>query len=161
MLSVYLLGVGLAACPPAVQIEQPDCGVQLVATARIQVNTQRMAAIISAFRRENGLGPVRVDAQLNAFALRHSRAMATYNAMGHDVGASWSERRRAVRARVMAENVGAAYNNVDEAFESWRNSPSHRANMLDPVVTRIGIAAVPAPGSQFYRNFWTLVLASR
>jgi uncharacterized protein YkwD len=46
-----------------------------------------------------------------------------------------------------------------EAFSGWRDSPPHRANMLKPGVTRMGIAAVYAPNSK-YKVFWTLIMAS-
>ena len=161
MNAAYLLGLGLIVCPaePQVQIEPPDSCVTLAAAAHVQVNAHALASIISAFRREHGLGPVTVDPELNRFAQAHARNMAAYNMMGHDVGGSFSERRRTLRARIVVENVGAAYNNVSEAFASWRDSPSHRANMLDPDMTRMGIGAVPTSDG-FYKSFWALVMAS-
>ena len=161
MIVAYMLGLGMAACAPAAKLQPQDQSCYLnVAAMHAVVNAQAAASLISAFRRENGLGPVTVDAELMRFAQTHARAMATYNQMGHDVGVSFTERRRTIRARVVAENVGAAYRTVSEAFVGWRDSPAHRANMLDPAVTRIGIAAVDAPGSDYYKNFWALVLAS-
>lgn len=161
MNAAFVLGLGLIVCPPdlQVQFENPNCYVELAAAQQVQVNAHALASIISAFRRENGLGPVTVDPELNRFAQAHARNMAAYNMMGHDVGASFSERRRTLRARIVVENVGAAYNNVSEAFASWRDSPSHRANMLDPDMTRMGVGAVPTSDG-FYKSFWALVMAS-
>ena len=161
MNAAFMLGLGLIACPaePRITTEQPDTCVTLAAAQHVQVNAQALASIISNFRREHGLGPVTVDPELNRFAQAHARNMAAYNMMGHDVGTSFSERRRALRARVVVENVGAAYNNVSEAFASWRDSPSHRANMLDPDMTRMGVGAVPT-SHNFYKSFWALVMAS-
>jgi uncharacterized protein YkwD len=158
MLASYVLGLGLMACgaDAPVRTEQPPCPITLAAAARVVVNAQAAATIISEFRRSHGLGPVIVDQELMRFAQVHARAMAARNMMSHD---GFSERRRAVRARVVVENVGAAYNNVAEAFASWRDSPSHRANMLDPDMTRVGIAAVPV-SDNFYKSFWALALAS-
>jgi uncharacterized protein YkwD len=45
-----------------------------------------------------------------------------------------------------------------EAFSGWRDSPPHRANMLNGNVTKMGIAAVYAPKSK-YKVFWSLILA--
>ena len=45
------------------------------------------------------------------------------------------------------------------AFQSWRDSPPHRANMLKNGVTKLGIAASYAPNTK-YKVFWTLILAS-
>jgi uncharacterized protein YkwD len=55
------------------------------------------------------------------------------------------------------ENVGAGYHTLAEAFSGWRDSPSHRANMLNRG-TRMGIASAYAPGSK-YKVFWALILA--
>ena len=57
------------------------------------------------------------------------------------------------------ENISAGYHTLAEAFSGWRDSPSHRANMLKSGVTRMGIAAVYAPGSK-YKVFWALILAA-
>ena len=161
MLAGIILGIGMVACPAHQELltRQPSCYVSLAAAARVQVNAHALASIISAFRREHGLGPVTVDPELNRFAEAHARSMAAHNMMGHDVGTSFSERRRSIRARIVVENVGAAYNNVAEAFASWRDSPSHRANMLDPDMTRIGIGAAPTYDT-YYKSFWALVMAS-
>ena len=56
------------------------------------------------------------------------------------------------------ENISAGYHTLAEAFSGWRDSPPHRANMLNRGVARLGIAAVYAPGSK-YKVFWALILA--
>ena len=63
-------------------------------------------------------------------------------------------------ARVAVENVGAGYHTLAEAFSGWRDSPPHRANMLNGSVNRMGIAAVYAPQSK-YKVFWALIMASK
>ena len=55
-------------------------------------------------------------------------------------------------------NLSAGYRRLAEAFSGWRDSPPHRANMLLSGATRMGIAAVYAPGSK-YKVFWALILA--
>jgi uncharacterized protein YkwD len=56
------------------------------------------------------------------------------------------------------ENIGAGYHTLAEAFSGWRDSPPHRANMLNGNVTKMGIAAAYAPQSK-YKVFWSLILA--
>ena len=65
----------------------------------------------------------------------------------------------AVVAECGVENIGAGYHTLAEAFTGWRDSPGHRDNMLKKGVTKMGIAAVYAPGSK-YKVFWTLILAA-
>lgn len=162
MLATFLFGIGLAACAaePQVTEEMPSFYVSLAST-RTEVDAKAAASMISGFRRNNGLGSVTVDRELMRLALEQARTMADRNEMGHNVGVSFSERIRKsnVRARAVVENVAAGYHTLAEAFSGWRDSPGHRANMLTPEATRMGIAAVYAPGSK-YKVFWALILAS-
>jgi uncharacterized protein YkwD len=169
MLANFIVGIGLlgglagSAASDAgarLQTEQQNMIVRVTAARVVHVNAAAMASLVSAFRREHGLGPVTVDPTLTHLAHEQARNMAAYNMIGHDVGRSFSERRRGIRARVVVENLGAAYGSVAEAFAGWRDSPSHRANMLDPDMTRLGIAAAPTSDS-YYRVFWALMMASR
>src|SRR5262249_11063278 len=82
---------------------------QTQTVSRTHVHSRTAAAMISQLRRSQGLGPVSVDPELTRFAQAHAQAMASHMQMGHDVGASFSERRRSIRARIVVENVGAAY----------------------------------------------------
>jgi hypothetical protein len=53
--------------------------------------------------------------------------------------------------------IGTPYHTLADAFSGWRDSPPHRANMLNRSVTRMGIAAAYAPTSK-YKVFWALIL---
>jgi uncharacterized protein YkwD len=162
MLAAFILGIGLAACAaePQAPDEMPSFYVSL-ASMRTDVDAKAAASMISGFRRNNGLGPVHVDRELMRLAQEQARTMAARNELGHNVGMPFAERIRnsTVRASAVVENVAAGYHTLAEAFSGWRDSPGHRANMLTPEATRIGIAAVYAPGSK-YKVFWTLILAS-
>ena len=163
MLCSFFLALGLAGCAaeqPGLQPEQPSFYVSMAA-ARAEVDAKAAASMISGYRRNNGLGPVTVDKELMRLAREHANEMAAHNEMGHNVGHPFEERiaKSTVRARAVAENVGAGYHTLAEAFSGWRDSPGHRANMLHPDVTRIGIAAAYAPSSK-YKVFWALILAS-
>jgi uncharacterized protein YkwD len=117
-------------------------------------------SMISGYRSNNGLGAVVVDPDLMRLAGEQARAMAARDKMDHDVGHSVRERMRkaGLGGGVAVENVGAGYHTLAEAFSGWRDSPPHRANMLNRGVTRMGIATAYAPASK-YKVFWTLILA--
>jgi Cysteine-rich secretory protein family len=72
---------------------------------------------------------------------------------------SWRRDRSGYPATLAVENVSAGYHTLAEAFSGWRDSPPHRANMLQNGVTKMGIAASYAPNTK-YKVFWTLILAS-
>ncbi|PWB62796.1 MAG: hypothetical protein C3F17_10705 [Bradyrhizobiaceae bacterium] len=118
-------------------------------------------SMISGYRQNNGLGPVAVDAELMRLAHEHTRAMVEKNRLEHNLGRPFQERLRrgGYDAKVAVENVSAGYHTLAEAFSGWRDSPPHKANMLNRNVTRMGIAAIYAPNSK-YKVFWTLILAA-
>ena len=120
------------------------------------------AAMISQYRKNNGLGSVEVDPELVRLAETQSQAMASQNKLDHDVKAPLAKRLNGsgYPAKVAVENVSAGYHTLAEAFSGWRDSPPHNANMLKGGVTKLGIAASYAPNTK-YKVFWTLILASR
>jgi uncharacterized protein YkwD len=118
-------------------------------------------SMISGYRSNNGLGPVTIDPDLMRLATVQAQAMAAKGKLDHDVAHPFAERIRnsGFDASVAVENIGAGYHTLAEAFSGWRDSPPHRANMLNGSVTRMGIAAVYTPKSK-YKVFWSLILAA-
>jgi uncharacterized protein YkwD len=132
-----------------------------LASADAKVNTAAAASMISDYRRANGLAAVEFDPTLTRMAEDHARAMAKADKVTHDPGGrGLKQRLQAVsfNAKVAAENVGAGYQTLAEAFSGWRDSPSHNKNMLMPAATKMGIATAYAPKSK-YKVYWALVLA--
>jgi len=140
--------------------EQPSFYASL-AQPGAKVDATAAASMISGYRANNGLGAVTLDPELTRLAEEQSRAMAARDKLDHDVGKGFTQRIRGGRfdAKVAVENVSAGYHTLAEAFSGWRDSPPHRANMLNKGVTRMGIAAVYSPKSK-YKVFWTLILAA-
>jgi len=117
--------------------------------------------MISGYRKNNGLGPVALDPALMRLAEQQARAMAQRDKLDHNAGGTLAQRMKlsGYSYKVSAENIGAGYHTLAEAFSGWRDSPPHRANMLLKGVTRLGIAAIYEPNSK-YKVFWTLILAA-
>jgi uncharacterized protein YkwD len=132
-----------------------------LAGPNIELDAATAASMISGYRRNNGLSPVEIDPGLMQLAQEQARAMAERNKLGHDVKADFKTRLVAggYAGRLAVENVSAGYHTLAEAFSGWRDSPPHRANILQSGVSRMGIAAVYAPSSK-YKVFWTLILAA-
>jgi uncharacterized protein YkwD len=151
----------LAACadhdPPS---GQPSF-YQSLAHSDAQVDAKAAQSMISGYRSNNGLGPVIIDPELMRLANDQARTMAARNKLDHDVGRPFQQRIRSsgFDASVAVENISAGYHTLAEAFSGWRDSPPHRANMLNRSVTRMGIAAVYSPQSK-YKVFWALILAA-
>ncbi|HVG52740.1 MAG TPA: CAP domain-containing protein [Xanthobacteraceae bacterium] len=153
--------MALAGCASDTVSEQPSF-YRSLAVSGAEVDANAAASMISGYRRNNGLGPVVVDPDLMRAAAEQSRAMAQRDKLDHSVNRDFRDRirRSGFDARIAVENIGAGYHTLAEAFSGWRDSPSHRANMLKSGVTHMGIAATYAPGSK-YKVFWTLILADK
>jgi uncharacterized protein YkwD len=113
------------------------------------------AMLLSNFRRSNGLSAVSLDSRLMQLAQQQAQAMAARDSLSH--GDFGSRIRGAGIRGEAAENIAAGYTNLPDAFGSWVNSSSHRANMLIPSATRMGIGAAAAPPA--YKMYWTLIVA--
>jgi uncharacterized protein YkwD len=132
-----------------------------MAAGGAELDAPTAASMLSGYRANNGLGSVTIDPDLMRLADAQARAMAAHDKLDHNVIRAFPERLKAggYGASVAAENIGAGYHTLAEAFSGWRDSPPHRANMLLAGATRIGIAAAYAPKSK-YRVFWALILAA-
>jgi uncharacterized protein YkwD len=104
------------------------------------------ATDINAFRKANGLKPLRQQSALTALARAHAQDMARRHSMDH-AGFYTIRARRGVAA----ENVAYGAASMSGAMQQWIDSWAHRANMLRPDFTRYGIAsAVSASGTRFW-----------
>ena len=156
--AVLLLSLALAACsfqPP----EQPSFYRDL-AQPGAELDSAAAASMISGYRSNNGLPSVTLDPALTAMAQAQAEAMAKRDRLDHNVKKPFAARLKAAGydPKRAAENIGAGYHTLAEAFSGWRDSRPHNANMLLPGATRMGIAAVYAPSSK-YKVYWTLIVA--
>jgi uncharacterized protein YkwD len=119
------------------------------------------ASMISGYRANNGLAEISLDPQLMQLAQAQAANMAKRDKLDHNAGKPFVQRLKAsgYDAKVAAENIGAGYHTLAEAFSGWRDSPPHRENMLLKGATRMGIAAVYTPASK-YKVYWALILAA-
>jgi len=155
LVAVDLTGCTDAAPPtgqPSFYLDLAEPGAALDANAA--------QSMITGYRSNNGLGPVTVDPELMRLATDQARAMAAAGKLDHSASRPFQERiqKSGFDAARAVENIGAGYHTLAEAFSGWRDSPPHRANMLNSTVTRMGIAAVYTPQSK-YKVFWSLILA--
>lgn len=126
-----------------------------------ELDAPAFASVISGYRASNGLDAVTLDPALMKLAEAQASLMAKRNKLSHDVGKPFTARIKesGFDATLAAENIGAGYGNIAEAFSGWRESRAHNANMLLKGATRMGIAAVYAPDTR-YKVFWSLILAA-
>ena len=161
---VWGIFIGLAALGGCASDNNPPAGqptfYESLASPDAKLDANAAQSMISGYRSNNGLGPVIIDSELTQLASDQARAMAARDKLDHSVSRPFQQRlqQSGFNASVAVENIGAGYDNLAEAFSGWRESPPHRANMLNRDVTRMGIAIAYAPQSR-YKVFWSLILA--
>jgi hypothetical protein len=128
----------------------------------IRVDAGAAAHLISAYRAQNGLGPVSVDSRLMRVASDYARVMGERDKISHGIGGSLPRRVSAEGYDwgYAAENLAAGYSSLDDAMRGWKESAGHRRNLLNGYATEIGIAAVSTPKGSRHRTYWALVLAT-
>lgn len=149
-----------AACGGNVDTSTPAFYENL-ANPGATVNSQAAASLFSDYRKGFGLGAVELDPTLTRIAQEHAHAMAKADKVSHDLGGKGLKQRMQAASffpKSAAENVGAGYQTLAEAFSGWRDSPSHNKNMLLPAVTKMGIGTAYASKSK-YRVYWALIFA--
>ena len=159
-LTAFICALTLVGCATEPLPSQPTF-YQSLANPAAKVDAEAAASMISGYRRNNGLGDVTLDPKLMQMAEQQARAMATKDKLDHDVAGNFQQRLRksGYRAQTGAENIGAGYHTLAEAFSGWRDSPGHKANMLLKGATQMGIASVYVPNTK-YKVFWAMVIAA-
>lgn len=113
-----------------------------------------MINLVNQERVSRGLAPLKVDMQLVETARLKSKDMVDNGYFAHqspNLGSPFDMMRRAgVGYRYAGENLAGAPE-VETAHRNLMNSPGHRANILSPNYTHIGIGIVD--GSQYGQIF--------
>ncbi|MCC7366220.1 MAG: CAP domain-containing protein [Dehalococcoidia bacterium] len=114
--------------------------------------------LINSYREQNGLPPLTISSNLTRASVVHAESMGSRGFFGHDDPSGSTPASRAAScgySHGVGENIAAGTNWQSglAAFEAWRNSPSHNANMLDGRYRQVGIARHHAPGSM-YTWYW-------
>ncbi|CAN1723916.1 CAP domain-containing protein [Hyphomicrobium sp. 1Nfss2.1] len=127
------------------------------------LDAEKARDIINQYRRDKGLKPLKLNAELTEAAKAHSRDLAKWDRISHygsDGSNPWDRvKRTGYHARLAAENVGTGQVNFTEVMRGWKESQGHNKNLLLPDATHMGIALVQDPRTEF-KSFWTLVIGS-
>ena len=120
--------------------------------------------LINAYRKQKGLRPLALNAELTAAAKSHSRDLAKWDRISHygsDGSTPWDRvKRSGYKARLAAENVGTGQASFKEVLRGWKESEGHNKNLLIRDAEHMGIALV-YDGRTEFKSFWTLVLGSK
>lgn len=120
---------------------------------------QQVLALVNQERVAAGVAPVMYDAEAERAAKAHCEDMRARGYFDHDTPEGWSvsDRLRMTGAsgyRSHAENIAQGQATPAAVMQAWMNSPGHRANILDPNFTHLGVGVGDGP-------LWTQVFLAR
>ena len=100
-----------------------------------------LLAAMNATRANHGLGPLHLATTLSRAARAHSTDMLQHNYFAHgDFGSRMTQFR--IAGPTIGENLAwgtGRYGEAASIVQEWLASPEHRANLLRPGYSRIGI----------------------
>jgi uncharacterized protein YkwD len=115
-----------------------------LAASRLSATESAYLRAVNQARTAHGLKTVRFDATLTRAARSHSAEMLRGNYFAHG-----AFRTRMIQFHVRGPFVGEnlawgddSYASPASVIQHWLASPEHRANLLRPTFTRIGLGAV-------------------
>ena len=116
----------------------------------------RVVQRVNEERARAGVRPLAVSACADSYAEAWSRRMASTGVLAHrdDLGALL----RSCRGSRVGENIAYGEVSPDQLVDMWMSSPGHRANMLQPEYTHLGVGASRTGSGRVYatQNFLRL-----
>jgi uncharacterized protein YkwD len=155
VLAVALLGAAVRdAAPAATAVATAAAPASAGAEQR---GLARIVALSNGKRAAAGVAPMTDDAQLTRAAQRYAEALTGTACFGHNCGPlpRLADRVAAAggdRWGFLGENVAAGQRTPERVVAAWMASPPHRANLLNPQFTRLGVGR--AAGGP-YGTYWT------
>jgi len=126
--------------------------------------TAKVLDLTNAERKSAGLAPLSLSRELADAAQNYSQVLASSDCFAHTCGPVPDFADRDDQAgyndwKLIGENIAAGYPSPDEVVAQWMASPGHRANILSPNFTEIGIGV--ANGRGRFGTYWTQEFGAR
>jgi uncharacterized protein YkwD len=136
------LGCQTAHRPPA-----PAADVAAEAAVSADAYAGRLLELVNHERGRHGLQPLRRTRCAEELAGPWSHRLARRDALQHR---PIRDLLRACDARRAAENLGAGQPTPDALLRSWLASARHRANLLNPTLTHVGLGVARSERGSWY-----------
>src|SRR5690554_1124097 len=134
-----------APSPKPSQLPSPQPTGNPSTAYQLSSDEQRMVNLVNSERQKAGLAPFKVDLDLSRVARIKSQDMRDNNYFSHTsptYGSPFDMMRSfGISYRTAGENI-ALHGSVESAHNGLMNSDGHRANILSPNFTHIGIGIV-------------------
>jgi hypothetical protein len=129
----------------------------ITSTDNIEAGANELINMTNQYRLEQGLNTLTPNARLTQAAANKARDLLTNQYFAHTSpdGKKFSQWIKDVDYKYfyVGENLAIDFNNNQEIFQAWLNSPAHKENIARPQYQEIGIAVIEGK----YKNRQTAV----
>jgi len=126
------------------------CSGAPVLAQETPTDVQQILGLVNQRRAEAGLKPLRIQPQLQQAAQKYADQMAGASSFSHtgtDGSTPFSRMAAAgFHGTMMGENIARGFSNPTSVMEAWMNSAGHRANILNPGYTDLGVGIAKGEG---------------
>ncbi len=116
---------------------------------------QEVVNLVNEERRKNNLQPLEINWEVSRVAQYKTRDMAYNNYFSHNSPTYGSPfdmlKSFKIPYNYAGENIAKGQKSPSDVVKAWMNSPGHRANILNPKFTEIGIGYLVKDGT----SYWT------
>ncbi|MEK7652873.1 MAG: CAP domain-containing protein [Patescibacteria group bacterium] len=124
----------------------------------LPVTASQLIEMTNNYRQENGLNPLSVNYRLTQAAVNKARDILTNQSFSHTSpdGRKFSQWIKEVNYKYfyVGENLAIDFNDPEDIFAAWLDSPSHKDNIIKPQYQEIGLAVLPGK----FQNHSTIVV---
>ncbi|WP_054860395.1 CAP domain-containing protein [Gracilibacillus sp. JCM 18860] len=135
------------------QAKEPSNTQEQNDTEQLSQFEQQVVALTNEERQKQGLSALEIDTELSKVAREKSNDMATNGYFSHNsptYGSPFDMMKQfGISYKTAGENIAKGQQTPEEVVNAWMNSEGHRANILNPDFTHIGVGYVEQG------NVWT------
>ncbi len=141
---------------PKPPVETPEKPVVPPTNSSVSAIEREVVALVNQIRASYGLGQLTLNEELSRVARIKAEDMAKKRYFSHNsptYGSPFDMMRRfGISYRTAGENIAKCYSTAKAVVDAWMNSEGHRANILNPSFSQIGVGYT-ATGNHWCQMF--------
>ena len=118
---------------------------------------QQVVNLVNEERAKEGLAPLTLDTKVSAAAQVRAREIVTSFSHTRPDGTSFATalKEQNISYRRAGENIAWGQKSPEAVMDAWMNSSGHRANIMNPNFTTIGIGYYQVNGVNYWCQLFT------
>lgn len=140
------------------EVESPEIEIPEDTTTDEHAFIKEVVDLVNAERAKEGLAPLTIDLKVQAAAMVRAKECEQRFSHTRPNGTSFATalKEQGVSYRSSGENIAWGQRSPEEVIKAWMNSSGHRANIMNPNFTTIGVGYYEnANGTDYWCQLFT------